>query len=236
MKLKTLALAAALIAASSSSQAAALSLRDYMETVDFSQAQTAGEMWTGHVGDANGVLLPSTGTNYAYAGPWYNNFGPLIDIGQAGWGSGAYAPSFEGVFVHPGFDAANSTDLVFTAQEAITLTGVTVFAEMVYNGASSNGLDVEVRHIRGSTVTSVGSFSFGGPNLTTQSFSFGAGLAFAAGDRVEIDVGANGSYLYDQANINVELSAAAPVPEPETYALMLAGLGVIGFVARRRQR
>ena len=28
----------------------------------------------------------------------------------------------------------------------------------------------------------------------------------------------------------------APIPEPETYALMLAGLGVVGFVARRRKR
>lgn len=27
----------------------------------------------------------------------------------------------------------------------------------------------------------------------------------------------------------------APIPEPETYALMLAGLGVVGFVARRRR-
>jgi hypothetical protein len=27
----------------------------------------------------------------------------------------------------------------------------------------------------------------------------------------------------------------APVPEPQTYALLLAGLGVVGFVARRRQ-
>jgi hypothetical protein len=27
----------------------------------------------------------------------------------------------------------------------------------------------------------------------------------------------------------------APVPEPQTYALLLAGLGVIGFVARRRR-
>lgn len=30
--------------------------------------------------------------------------------------------------------------------------------------------------------------------------------------------------------------AAAPVPEPETYALLLAGLGVVGFVASRRKQ
>lgn len=29
--------------------------------------------------------------------------------------------------------------------------------------------------------------------------------------------------------------AAAPIPEPETYAMLLAGLGAIGFVARRRR-
>ncbi len=29
---------------------------------------------------------------------------------------------------------------------------------------------------------------------------------------------------------------AAPVPEPETYAMLLAGLGMIGAVARRRDR
>ena len=28
----------------------------------------------------------------------------------------------------------------------------------------------------------------------------------------------------------------APIPEPETYAMLLAGLGLMGFVARRRQR
>jgi hypothetical protein len=31
-------------------------------------------------------------------------------------------------------------------------------------------------------------------------------------------------------------TVVSPIPEPETYAMLLAGLGVIGFVARRRQR
>ena len=34
---------------------------------------------------------------------------------------------------------------------------------------------------------------------------------------------------------NLTIAIAAPVPEPETYALMLTGLGVVGFVARRRR-
>lgn len=31
-------------------------------------------------------------------------------------------------------------------------------------------------------------------------------------------------------------AVTAPVPEPETYALMLAGLGVVGFMASRRRQ
>ena len=33
----------------------------------------------------------------------------------------------------------------------------------------------------------------------------------------------------------VMMSPMAPVPEPETYGMMLAGLGVLGFLARRRK-
>ena len=31
-------------------------------------------------------------------------------------------------------------------------------------------------------------------------------------------------------------TTTAPIPEPETYAMMLAGLGLMGFVARRRKQ
>ncbi len=61
---------------------------------------------------------------------------------------------------------------------------------------------------------------------------------------------ANGALVYDVVHANSEFSdqlsdhdptlltfALAPVPEPETYAMLLAGLGVMGaFVRRRRQR
>ncbi len=35
---------------------------------------------------------------------------------------------------------------------------------------------------------------------------------------------------------NVSVSAVTAVPEPETYAMMLAGLGAIGFLSRRRKQ
>ena len=41
---------------------------------------------------------------------------------------------------------------------------------------------------------------------------------------------AGASYVISSA------ATAAPVPEPETYALLAAGLGVIGFLASRRRR
>lgn len=40
------------------------------------------------------------------------------------------------------------------------------------------------------------------------------------------------TFTYDDGVLTWQ---AAPVPEPGTYALLLAGLGVIGFVARRRR-
>ncbi|MEX8518464.1 MAG: PEP-CTERM sorting domain-containing protein [Leptothrix sp. (in: b-proteobacteria)] len=37
------------------------------------------------------------------------------------------------------------------------------------------------------------------------------------------------------ASLNVTSNIAAPVPEPESYAMLMAGLGVLGWVGRRRR-
>jgi hypothetical protein len=46
----------------------------------------------------------------------------------------------------------------------------------------------------------------------------------------------NGSVMSNAAgSFGGAISMAAPVPEPETYGMMLGGLGLLGFMARRRK-
>jgi hypothetical protein len=47
----------------------------------------------------------------------------------------------------------------------------------------------------------------------------------------------NGGQVPDFSNLTLFARdvVTTPVPEPETYALMLAGLGMLGFIARRRR-
>lgn len=52
-------------------------------------------------------------------------------------------------------------------------------------------------------------------------------------------LGFNDSYTgdadYDDFVVGVKFTSVAPVPEPQTYAMMLAGLGLLGLSARRRK-
>jgi hypothetical protein len=59
---------------------------------------------------------------------------------------------------------------------------------------------------------------------------------FAPGDRVGLSASAsNATGGFETFSVGNSPTVAA-VPEPETYALILGGLGFVGFIARRRKR
>jgi hypothetical protein len=64
----------------------------------------------------------------------------------------------------------------------------------------------------------------------------GAFTAYTKGGEFDYVLGFNDGLKidadYDDLVVGIKVSV---VPEPETYALMLAGLGIMGFVARRRR-
>jgi len=67
-----------------------------------------------------------------------------------------------------------------------------------------------------------------GNHLVTLASQFVPGLN-------SIDFQVEGNFATNGMGLRVEsVSAPSAVPEPETYAMLLAGLGLLGFVARRR--
>ncbi len=69
------------------------------------------------------------------------------------------------------------------------------------------------------------------------SFNLAAGSGFFVNDVNTIELrGQSVNNVWDGFWVSTTMAGnvTPPVPEPETYALMLAGLGLVGFVVRRR--
>lgn len=239
--IRSFALAALLVAGPV--QAQVFDLRDFHESLDGTQQQVPGNLWTYRYGDASGGLLPLLGTGFfGYACGTCTQIGQLVNTGDPAWNSSfgygaAVTPTFDGLFLHPGPGATSSVAIVFTAPSDVWLSGVTIDAEMVINGLAGNGVDIEVSHTRDGVTTVLGSHEVSGPNFSQVAYAFGpTAIFFAAGDTVTIDVGPNGNYNFDHLNIDVRTTAvAAPVPEPASSALLLAGASVLGALLRRRR-
>jgi hypothetical protein len=123
-----------------------------------------------------------------------------------------------------------------------------------YHFGAGNGALLESNQLGATISQSVGA------GLLNFSFSDNAGLGhtFANGDQqqqvfgfailngqtnkygtFDYLLGFNDSYSgdadYDDFVVGVNFTSMAPVPEPQTYAMILAGLGLLGFSARRRK-
>ncbi len=103
--------------------------------------------------------------------------------------------------------------------------------------AKANSTQRAIWYLEGELNDAADMVSYNGDALA-KSFVLAANTAVAGGwndvgDRVRVlNLYTNAAYTsHSQDQLYM-----VPVPEPETYAMMLAGLGLIGFVANRRRR
>jgi hypothetical protein len=106
-------------------------------------------------------------------------------------------------------------------------------SDVVYNGLVNWGVSLGGQTLQSTAIAIPG--AFGASSWISNSLTFTANatsevLQFLA--QSSVGVAPEPVLLLD----NVSISPVAAVPEPGTYALMLAGLGAIGFIAKRRKQ
>lgn len=218
MKLHPIALAA-LIALATSAQAAPIDWNTW-------SSSTAGSIST--TGGPVGVAFASPNGNHV---PGYPSYTPTTTFA-------------DGTIVDNAPVAANGIMQLFggsTALNTVTFATAVVNPVMAIWSLGQGGINAQFAFTNATPT-----FVSGGP-----SFEY-VGSPISVGGNTVSGVEGNGTVQFlgtytslswtnpvfeNWYGFNVGIASVAnPVPEPETYALMLAGLSVVGFMARRRRR
>lgn len=158
----------------------------------------------------------------------------LLAVALAGAGLAAQAATIVVNFQSTGFDAGSLAGQSFSGQFSFddsTLTASTWTLPLLSLSFSLGGQSYTLGQADVGTTAAV----FDGGSLV------GVNAVYSAGaPSVELSAGFGAPYAFYQQSVSnygyADLSfSTAAVPEPESYALMLAGLGVVGFLARRRK-
>ena len=181
--------------------------------------------------NANLIVNGSFEADSQAAGSW------AIYPNLTGWSGGAFGIELRNNVAGAAFDGSNYIELDTThnsasTQNIATSLGTQYILSFAYSAregvlAGSNGIEVIWNGLSQGVFTGLGAPSgnvWGLNSLTVTGTSPFSSVEFRA---VGTDDSYGGSLDY--------VSLTTAVPEPETYAMLLAGLGLLGFAARRRK-
>jgi hypothetical protein len=162
---------------------------------------------------------------------------PLIDPGfdaatlgyPASWSIGSGTPTLVG-----GTLDLDTDESIYQSFSVLSAALYTISFDVMGEGRSRLFLSSDVGSSDFSSPVATSGASLNaitdwGPTWTNTAYNF-LGQAGVSYHLYFSGKGVNGLTM-DNVNIT-----AAPVPEPESYAMMLAGLGALGFMARRRKQ
>ncbi|MDZ7590163.1 MAG: FxDxF family PEP-CTERM protein [Rubrivivax sp.] len=220
-KYLSIAAAAALAVCSAGAQAAAVELTT---NGGFETGTFVG--WTNFASAPNTVAIDPAGSTLSGGGSFSGEMSVVTAPGDV---------LFKQANVGAGFVLAGETVTVSFDVKGTFVNGAVAFAEL-FSELSGGGTSKSV--ILGNAPL----FAQGKGNLadwTRFTFTSELGPDVSGGITLQLkggtgaDLGSTATVFWDNASLTVDRVPA--IPEPGTYAMLLAGLGVVGFMARRRR-
>lgn len=145
---------------------------------------------------------------------------PNVYVGTNNPLPGAFTDRWNFTFPSTGALASSNT-ISLTLGDSVSITGLGLRLFSLTGSPASNG---SLTGLTLGTLLGTGTSTSAGVTLNNVALTPGQRYAYVVSGT---DTGAAGGFYSFTAS-------ASPVPEPETYALFLAGLAAVGFVARRR--
>jgi hypothetical protein len=123
------------------------------------------------------------------------------------------------------FSSYNSSWSVDVTDNQLIITNAGASTGFPFASATFNGFVLKV--LSGPTLAWA--------HVAPASNFFPIGIAIVGGNELQLDFQGVTAQNFTPLSSVIDIGFTNPVPEPETYAMMMAGLGLMGAVARRRK-